>query len=75
MARCVAAANRAGADTLGDSFAYAALAMFAYKTDADGIDIDPSCTRRITATGASRALPVLMLSYCVLKWTTWASFD
>lgn len=26
--------------------------MFAYKTDPDGVDIDPACTRKITATGA-----------------------
>ena len=41
-----------GADTLGDAFAYAALAMFAYKTDVERVEIDATCTRRIAASGA-----------------------
>ena len=47
--RCV---HVAGASTLGGAFVQAALGMFGYMTEPDKVDIDPSCTRIIEATGA-----------------------
>lgn len=43
----------AGGDTLGDALLYAAVGMFNYKTDLQGIRIDhPAATRVVTAEGA-----------------------
>ena len=56
LSHAAAAVSAAGGDSLGEAFIYCAVGMFNYKTDLQGIAIDPDCTKVVAAEGALVAM-------------------